>query len=213
MKNKKISAGTKFAMLGVILGLAAVFFLFSKFTSAMYLSYAPVMLAILVLMIGFFTAFTVRKLYAFYETSVPIKAYIPMVNELALVDYRLARVGVVLYIIAAIFIALGAFSIVPGNLPFTFILIGMIVLLAVQVVKGIGIRGTFKEVAEDWNKISGHDAGIMRLFAICGFLPFVRVLTVYSLDKILTAMVTFGKYSIEDTEGESNALTVSQDKE
>lgn len=113
-----------------------------------------------------------------------------------------AVVGVVLYL-----------NVLPGvSTPFYVALVLLALLASIQVVKGIGLRAAYMELEQDWVKISGHSAGALKLFILFGYLPFIRIYLVYSINKILMTLVTFGGFDYADADAERNALDVSEDK-
>ena len=124
-------------------------------------------------------------------------------------DSKFTKIGAALYLVASVFLAItqipyGLLKMLPHavaiNAPFVSMVITLVVLAAVQVVKGVGLWSCMKSVNEEWETYMGVDMGLLYAFTIFGFIPFTRVLTIYALNKPLSTMVTFNDITAEDTD-------------
>lgn len=199
-QSKGISPIGKIALLAVLFGIPCIFALSSWGLAKVY-EIAPWALIIIMLIVcTAYTAYTAGLMYSFYDVDPPVMRWIPCVGELSLIDVKYHAPCYILYALTVIF-ALATqlpYSVV-GKLgadfatraPFYFLLIALIFAFAIQVIKGIGIMGCMKDVGEDWRKQTHADVGAISKFTPLGFVPFVRVMALYALNKPLSTMVSF----------------------
>lgn len=200
MKSKKNNFAMSISVLGVVIGVPLIFVLGNLSTSAI-LEKAPYFLLIFItLAMAIYSATTSKLLYNFYEIDAPWYSWIPCFGELTLMDKKFLKVGVILYVGACVaglmcLIPYTAFGFVSTqlaiNLPFYFMVIAIAFLVGVQIVKGIGLIDCNKSIREEWEERNHTGTGIIGHFSFLGFIPYVRVLAIYGLNKPLGTMVTF----------------------
>lgn len=203
---------TNFAMsigiLLVIIGVPALFALSVVGTN--WLSdVAPYILVVLIaILAAVYTGMTSTLLWNFFEESGPWYRWVPCFGELTLMDNKFLHIGGIAYIPAVLCLACSQLpyaitSVLPQsialNYPFYMMALALICLLVIQVIKGIGIMDVTKTIAELWEERNGTSAGFIKRFGFLGFIPFVRVVAVYALNKPLTTMVTFNDETISDS--------------
>lgn len=211
--NNKIKPVVKLMMLGITLGVMIMFVVFIKGTDLVASQSYFGLAAVTLLGCTFFSAVTCGKLYDYFKVKRPLLRFVPCLGELSLIDFRFRRVGLMLYAAAAVVGVVLYLNVLPGvSTPFYVALVLLALLASIQVVKGIGLRAAYMELEQDWVKISGHSAGALKLFILFGYLPFIRIYLVYSINKILMTLVTFGGFDYADADSERNALDVSEDK-
>lgn len=147
-----------------------------------------------------YTSYTSGLLYRYYDMAAPLTRFIPCICEATLIDTKYRKIIYILYGITLVMLGgvvmpysvsslLGeAFAL---NHVVWFGLIAGLMLLIIQIVKGIGLAGCMKDIADDWYKQTHSDVGLIKRFTIMGFIPFVRVIALYSLNKPLSTMVEF----------------------
>lgn len=126
-----------------------------------------------------------------------------------MMDVKFLKIGTPLYILALLFLGLSRlpYSVVSflGQelalvFPFYATLIAFGFLGAIQIVKGIGILGCIKMVSDEWEDQMHGSLGFIKSFGWLGFIPFVRVMAVYGLNKPLSTLVTFNNTTISDND-------------
>ena len=223
MKTKSkvgLSASTKLAIIGVIIGTPVLVFLFSVLQTRL-LAVSPIaFLALIVIVSAVFNTRTCKLLYTFYELETPVIAYLPCIGETALIDQSLKRASIALY--AVVLFTLGI-SFLPfkvfgwmgisksTTLKIVLMWVAIVLLIIIQILKGIGIRGTMKDVSNAWIEARGTTSGIISKFSIFGFVPILRVLCFYGLSKPLSTMVEFDGVTVSDLEGDDEALYVEDE--
>ncbi len=210
---KRKQGGTNFALsigvIGVIIGVPLLFVLSSMGTSWLVDTVPYVMLGVIMLAIAVYSGMTSTLLWQFYECRPPWYRWLPMFGELTLMDNKYLKVGSVFYAVAVFFLALSRipYSLLSFlgnplslNFPFYMTLLAFVALAGVQVVKGIGIMDCTKTIADLWEERSHSSSGFIKRFGILGFIPYVRVVAVYGLNKPLATLVTFNDETISDTD-------------
>ena len=212
-RNQGISPVGKVAILLVIFGIPLLF-VFSSWGLSRLFEIAPyAVVGVVILIATIYTAHTVKLMYDFYQVSPPLLRFIPCICETTLIDVKYHMPCYILYLGTVIFLVL---SQLPYNVmrifgegialsgAFYFMLIAIVLLTAIQVIKGIGLARCLKDIESDWKKINHTDLGAIDRMIILGFIPFVRVIALYSLNKPLSTMVEFMNVSIDDASEEGN---------
>lgn len=207
--RKKNSAAVNGAILGVAVGIPAIF-VFAVFGTNMLLNKAPlILLAVVAIAIAVYNGMTCGLLYEYCEVDEPKLSYIPCWGELYLMDSKYLKIGTPLYILAIVFFGLSRLPYstvsflgenVALSFPFYMIVLAMLMLFIIQIVKGIGILGCVKMVAGEWQSQMHGSLGFIKSFGWLGFIPFVRVMAVYGLNKPLSTLVTFSNTTISDND-------------
>lgn len=205
---KKNNPATRALMLLVIVAVPVLFVLAIVSTEAL-VNIAPYLLVVVIAVImGIYSGITSGLLYDYFEVSAPWYRWIPCYSELTLVDSKFLAIGSVFYVVAIIFLAISripySVSKVLGDtvalsLPFYATVVALLFLLAVQIVKGIGILGCYKTLEVEWEEKMNTTLGFIKTFSWLGFIPFVRVLAVYGLNKPLSTLVTFNDITVSDS--------------
>lgn len=208
-KKRNGSPATKGLILLGVLAVPVLFVLAAMGTSAL-MDVAPyALIGVLAIAIAIYTGITCNLLYRYCETSPAWYAFVPCYGELAMMDSKFMRIGTPLYILAILFLGL---SRVPYSMlsflgqdlalvfPFYSTLIAFVFLGVIQVVKGIGILGCIKMVSDEWEDQMHGSLGFIKSFGWLGFVPFVRVIAVYGLNKPLSTLVTFNNTTISDND-------------
>lgn len=208
-KKRNGSPATKGLILLGVLAVPVLFVLAAMGTSAL-MDVAPyALIGVLAIAIAIYTGITCNLLYRYCETSPAWYAFVPCYGELAMMDSKFMRIGTPLYILVILFLGL---SRVPYSMlsflgqdlalvfPFYSTLIAFVFLGVIQVVKGIGILGCIKMVSDEWEDQMHGSLGFIKSFGWLGFVPFVRVIAVYGLNKPLSTLVTFNNTTISDND-------------
>ena len=207
-KNNSTSPAVKLLILGVVFGLPIFFVLANKGT-ALISDVAPyAIIVVMAVAAAFYSVTTANLLYKYYETSAPWYAWLPCVGELTLMDGKFTKIGLPIYGAAIVF---GLLAFLPYSVtsvfgesiglhfPVFMMMAAMICLAAIQVVKGIGLLGCMKVVSDEWKEHTGSEVGFIKYFAFLGFIPFVRVMATYSLNKPLSTLVQFNNVTVSDS--------------
>lgn len=148
-------------------------------------------------------------LYDFYEGRKPIWAWIPCIGEAAMLPSTYSRIVIPMYPVAIVFgaLALAPYSIIKvfgewaiQALPFWSTIIVLIIMLAVQIIKGIGLCALFTDVEECWLESVHTRVGAIAKFRPLLFFPFIRAIGLYGLAKPLETLVTFNSQTVSDQE-------------
>ena len=207
--KKKNNGAVKALVLAVIVGIPLMLWGVSTLTSTLAEVAPLALIAVIVVFAAIYTAVTAKLLYDFYDVEAPWYRWVPCYGELTLGDARYVKYGSIAYAIAVAFFGLSRlpYSItkvlggqLATDLPFYMTIVAFAALLVVQIIKGISLIDCTKTVAEEWERVNHTDAGFIKRFAFLGFLPFVRVLAIYGLNKPLTSMVTFEGRVFDDDE-------------
>lgn len=206
---KRRGSGPNFAMSIGILCVAVgvpLLFVLSALGTSWLLDTAPyIMLLIITIAIAVYTGMTSGILWDFYECRPPMTRWIPCYGELTLMDNKYLRIGTILYVLTLIFLALSrvpysALSFMGNqialNFPFYMMIVAFILMFAIQVVKGIGILDCTKTIAGIWEERNHSSSGFIKRFSFLGFIPYVRVIAVYALNKPLATLVIFNDETI-----------------
>lgn len=210
-----LSASGKVAILLVAFGIPCLFFASSWGLQRLYEVAPMALVAVMVLIATAYTAYTAGLMYTFYQATPPVLRFIPCICEVSLMDIKYHTACYIAYAVSLIF--LGAtqlpYSIVgilgvdfATHAPFYFLVLGLVALLVVQIIKGIGLTACIKDISNDWYKQTHADVGALTKFAPLTFIPFVRVMALYALNKPLSTMVTFMGRTVDDDNGEAEFL-------
>lgn len=202
-----ISPAGKTAIILVMFGIPLLFVGASWGLDVLF-SVAPgAAIGVLVLVATAYTARTSRLLYNYYEADPPLTRFIPCICELTLIDRKYRTPCYILYLMAGL-MALGAFM--PYQIAsklgvdfvehhtFWFGVAFLLVMVVLEIIKGIGIAGCMQDISNDWYEQTHSDVGLIKRFTPLGFIPFVRVIALYSLNKPLDTMVGFMGVSAND---------------
>lgn len=217
-KQKGISPGGKAAILLAVFGVPALFALSSYGLSKLFDVAPYALVGVLVIFATVYTAQTVSLMYEFYELNAPILRFIPCLCETCLIDIKYHAACYILY--AAALVCFGVsqlpYSIMgilgsdlATSAPFYLLVATFILLGAVQLIKGIGLRSCIKDISEDWYKQTHSEIGAVAKLSFLGFIPFVRVIALYSLNKPLSTMVSFMGVSVVDADDNDEFLEES----
>lgn len=206
-----ISPVARLAVLGSVVVIVGLFAAVS-FGTAELMDIAPLLIIpVLAIGIAVYTAMTSKLLYEYFEVKPPISRFIPCYGELTLMDNKFLKIGTVLYIVAIVFLAGTQIPYdvakvlsddIAFSLPFYCMVAALVVLLAIQIIKGIGFLGCVKTIVAEWDEHVGGSIGIIKTLAWLGFIPFVRVVALYALNKPLSTMVTFNDITVSTDEVE-----------
>lgn len=214
MANRKkrqegISPAGKAAILCVIFGIPLLFVLSSWGLSQLYDAVPYAIVLVLLVLCTVYSARIARLMYTYYEVDAPVIRFVPVIGEVCLLDIKYHLPCYIGYAISVLFLVL---SLLPydvlkifgtgfaTNASFYLMLVAIVVALAVQIIIGVGLMHTMKDIAEDWKKQVHADVGAISKFSFFGFIPFVRVIALYALDKPLSTMVDFMGVTSEDAE-------------
>ena len=208
-RSQGVSPVGKIAILVILFGIPILFGVSSWGLSRLFEIAPYAVVAILIVVSTIYTAYTVSLMYRFYRVDPPILRFIPCVCELALVDIKYYTPCFVLYGGAILFFALSqapydilkifgtSFALSAG---FYMMLIAVAFLAAIQVVKGIALTNCLRDIEDEWKKVTHTDLGMIDKFVVFGYIPFVRVIAIYSLNKPLSTMVDFINVDVESAE-------------
>lgn len=208
-QNTGISPAGKIAILLVIFGIPLMFALSSWGLGKVY-DIAPVaLIGILMIICTVYTIYTAGLMYKFYEVKPPILRFVPCIGELSLMDVKYHIPCYILYALTLVFgiVALLPYSVLSvlgsdfaTSVPFYALLCALVCLGIVQIIKGIGLKGCMQDIGVEWHKQMRTDIGVYSKFIPLGFIPFVRVMLLYALNKPLSTLVTFMNRTVEDSE-------------
>lgn len=202
-----ISPGGKLAIILVLFGIPISFFGVSWGLDWLFQVAPWTIVAILLVFATIYTARTSGLLHKYYDAQAPILRFVPCLCELTLIDQKYRGISYILYSLAAVMVC-GAFM--PYSIAkvlgagfaerhtFWFGVAFAVVMVVLEAVKGIGISACMKDVADDWYQQTHSDVGLIKRFTPLGFIPFVRVIAIYSLNKPLDTMVAFMGVNVND---------------
>lgn len=205
--SEGISPGGKLAILLVIFGIPILFFTASWGLDKLFQLAPWVGILVILLIATAYTAHTAGLLYRYYNVSPPLLRFVPCLCELSLIDNKYRGIGFILYSLAGV-MASGA--LMPYSVAsifgeafvewhtWWFGVFCLLFLTALEILKGIGISACMNDIAEDWYSHVHVDIGFIKRFVPLSFIPFVRVVALYSLNKPLDTMVTFVGVSADD---------------
>lgn len=212
-QKQGISPAGKVAILCAIFGIPALFALSSYGISKLF-DIAPfAVLLVLVVVCTAYTSYTAGLLYDYYEVDKPIIRFIPCVCELSLIDTSYRTLGYILYLLAFVMIGLtqipySVLSVLGDTLAlngaFYFMVAAIIFLAGVQILKGYGLMKIMKDVAEEWETQVHTGVGAITKMIPLAYIPFVRVIAIYCLNKPLDTMVSYMGVSAEDASYEDD---------
>lgn len=214
-----ISPAGKSVILLVVFGIPLLFFGASWGLDKLFDVAPAAGILIILFLVTVFTARVSGLLYRYYEARTPILRFFPFIGEVTLIDSKYHLPCYILYALSLLAI-IGAIA--PYNITSKFgmavaenhtFVCGMILaalVLIIQIIKGIGIIQCMNDVASDWYEQTHSDVGLIKRFSLLGFIPFVRVIAVYSLYKPLDTMVTFMKTTVSSA-GEEDSFIEEDD--
>lgn len=203
MKAENIKNTLKIlGFLVVLIGLFIFFVLMGSSSSNLMMQILYV--ALIVVQI-YFTSDVVGLLYKFYEMKRPWQRFIPVINEFYLLDVKFRVAAWVSFIISMVLLLMafapyqvkiifGAQFVASGG--FYLFLISFVMLLICQLIVGVGIINSMKEIAEEWERISGCTLGLIGLYKVFAIIPVLRVFAFYGLRKPLDTLVTFNHKTV-----------------
>lgn len=210
-KSKGISPAGKVAILCAVFGIPLLFFASSYGLSKLF-DVAPVTLVIVLIVVAtVYTAYTSQLMYTFYDVDAPILRFVPCLCEITLIDMKWHTPCYILYLLAIVFAGASQlpYSVLKilgdgfaVKASFYFVVIAIILLAAVQVLKGIGLMQTMKDIGVEWKRQVHADVGALNKLTPLGFIPFVRVIALYSLNKPLSTLVDFMGTTADDADTE-----------
>lgn len=208
-QSQGISPAGKSAILLVVFGVPVLFFASSWGLSKLFEMAPMYIVGVLIIFATIYTAYTAKLMYDFYDTNPPFLRFVPCVCEITLVDIKYHIPCYVCYALAIIFAGLSQlpYSVLKVlgdgfalNAGFYFTIVAIVFLVVIQIIKGIGLMGTIKDIGEEWNHQRHTDLGAISKLTFLGFLPFVRVIALYSLNKPLSTMVSFMGVTVDDAD-------------
>ncbi len=211
-KSRGISPAGKVAILCAVFGVPFLFFASSWGLSKLFEIAPMTLVLVLVVAATIYTAYTSKLMYDFYDVDAPLLRFVPCLCETTLLDMKWHLPCYILYALVLAFFGLSflpysALSFLGEDFAldasFYFIVIAIILLAVIQVIKGIGIMQTMKDIAVEWKKQVHADVGALNKLTPLGFLPFVRVIALYSLNKPLSTLVSFMGATVDDADEES----------
>lgn len=195
-----ISPAGKAAVLVVVLGVPVMFFGASWGLDWLFTVAPWAVILVLLLVSTIYTAYTSSLLYTYYEADPPLMRFVPSLCETTIIDRKYHLPCYIFYFLAAL-CALGAampYDIAKifgngfvENHTFWFGIAFLVVSVGLQITKGIGIAGCINDIASDWYQQTHSDMGLIKRFTPMGFIPFVRMIALYSLNKPLDTMVSY----------------------
>lgn len=221
-QNVGISPAGKMAILLVVFGIPLIFAVSSWGLSKLYEIAPLAIVGVMVIISTIYTAYTAGLMYKFYETPAPFTRFIPCICELTMIDIKYHVPCYILYVLTVLsLVAMRLPYSIIGMLgqdfatsaPFYFLLLALFFLLIIQIIKGIGMVGCMKDITEEWHKQTRADVGVFSKFTVLGFIPFVRVMALYAMNKPLSTMVTFMGTTVQDGDQEVGFEEESDDDE
>lgn len=210
----------KLAIIAVLFGVPLLFFASSYGLGVLADRVPLAMVGIIVVICTAYSAHTSYLLYTYYEVDAPLARFIPCLGEVTLVDkkfwmplYGLYGIAVIAAIIA--FLPYSVASVLGDwfveNHVFIFMAIALVVLLIIQIVKGIGLVGCINDISDDWETQTRSDVGFIKRFSLLSFIPFVRVVALYGMNKPLDTMVTFMNVTVSDADNDEGTFYEEDD--
>lgn len=199
-KTNQTSPAVRFLILGVIVGLPALFILADKGTAYLLDTVPVAIIAVLAIAVTVYTGMTSSLLYRYYEAKAPWYAWLPCFGELTVMDGKFVKIGTPVYIgaLAALGLSMLPYKVTSIfgqtfglHFPLVMMILCFAALAALQVIKGIGLISCMKVVEAEWKEHTQAELGLIKSFAFMGFVPFVRVMALYALNKPLSTLVQF----------------------
>lgn len=166
-----------------------------------------------------YVSMTAKLLYDFYESDRPIATFIPFIGDLWIIDSKYRVPGLVLYFVSILF---GILTFLPYSVlsilgqdfalsaSFYFMLISILCLAVVQGIKGIGLISCLNDIGKDWCRIMQTSLGVIGVFKVIAFIPFVRIIAIYAINKPLSA---FSFQELTVNSGNDDVAFVADDEE
>lgn len=215
-KSNGISPAGKIGILLTLFGIPCIFIWFSAGFKLLADLAPGIVTVIVVITCDIYAAHVGTLIYRFYESEPPLWRFLPCVGELALMTKKWCRIGIILYIVEILMIAIalapyGIISVLGDwaiqTLPFYMIFGALIVAAVIQIVKGLGMVEICSDVDEIWFEMTHTSTGAISKAKILMYIPFVRQLGLYSLSKPLETLVTFNQQTYDD----ANEDTIAED--
>lgn len=206
--NNYGSPATRALILLSVVGIPLIFVLAIMGTSILTQVAPYLIIVVMAVIMTVYSGYTASLLYTYFEVDRPWYRWIPCFGELTLIDSKFVKIGGILYIVVLCSLGIGnlPYSITQNigetlalNLPFYMMIVTFVAIIGIQVVKGIGLLNCIKVVSSEWEEKVGTSVGFIKSFAWAGFIPFVRVLAIYALNKPLSTLVTFNNTTVSDT--------------
>lgn len=210
----------KLAIIAVLFGVPILFFSASWGLDVLAQRAPLAMVAIIVVVSTVYAAHTSTLLYNYYEVDPPIIRFVPLLGEVTLMDRKYWTITYILYGVVAVLVLIAflPYSVASilgewfvENHTFMFMAIALVVLLVIQLIKGVGLTGCINDIAADWEAQTHSDVGFIKRFSLLSFVPFVRVVALYGMNKPLDTMVTFMNVTVSDAEGDDGPLYEAED--
>lgn len=204
MRQNKLSSKAKVAILLVIIIVPSLFAAAAVGTSKLFTAAPIAVVAALLVASGIYTGYASARLYRFFGSSQPWYSYLPCFGEVSLLDGVFFTPCLALYIFAILAFAAShlPYSVLSAispdfafAAPFWLTVLCFVLLLALQIVKGIGLTRTMKAVSTVWEERMHTSLGLLNASILLNFIPFVRIISVYCLAKPLSTMVDFNHMS------------------
>lgn len=221
-KATGVSPAGKLGIIAVAFGVPILFFAASWGLDVLFQAAPWVAIVVLVLVATAYTARTSGLLHDYYAVQSPILRFIPCICEVTLIDLKYRPVCYILYGVALVMAGGVAMPYSMASMLGNAFTVNHVVwfglgcglaLAAIQVIKGIGISGCMKDIANDWYSHTHSDVGLIKRFTPLGFIPFVRVIALYSLNKPLDTLVSFAGVDVNDIGQEDEFYEEDEDDE
>lgn len=212
-KSSGLSATSKVAIISVLFGVPLLFALSSYGLSKLF-EVAPAAIIFVVIIVStIYTAHTVKLMYDYYTADASVLRFVPFICDIQLLDLKYRKPCYILYCVAVVS---GVAALLPYDIislfgsgfafagPFYLMLLAIIALLAVQIIKGVGIISCLKDISDDWYRMTHTTIGATDKLAFLGFIPFVRTIALYSLNKPLSTMVEFMGVNVNTAEDDDD---------
>lgn len=216
MNRSKINGQIAIVLLLIIIPVLFISLtVFAKPNSSIMLNLVYIMILIAQI---YFTSDVVGLLYKFYEMKKPWQRFIPVINEFYLLDIKYRRFAWITFFLSVILMLL-------ANLPyqikaifgrqfmttgsFYLFFIAFVIFLICQIIVGIGVMNSAKDISEEWERLSGCSLGMIGLYKLFSLIPVVRVFAFYGLRKPLDTLVTFNSKTVSS----ENNVRIEEEKE
>ena len=194
-RNKELLVASCASLVFVVAVIVAFVF-FNKLSSSVFAAAPWISVAVIILLCHVYTVITARKLYGYFEASAPVITYIPCVGELSLLNRPMYIAGLVCYALIAvfgvlIFIPYHAFGTSFLDVPFYCMCVVLVLLVALQVIKGVGLLINFRDILAEYKAHRTEGYGLRAHMIWFGFFPFVRAFAIRTINQPLTTLSDF----------------------
>ena len=208
-RKNTLSVAARGAILLAVIGIPLLFAAAVFSTNLIMTAIPYFIIVVLIVASAIYCGMTATLLYDFFESEPPMYRWLPCIGEFSLMDGKYLKFGIIFYIIALVFFGI---SVIPYSvlrvfgegvlldMPVYAMVVALIFIVAVQVTKGIGLMGCIKVVNSEWEEKMHTSLGFIKSFSWLGFVPFVRVIAVYALNKPLSTLVTFNGVTVSDSD-------------